>query len=75
VPREGFFSSKRGICRSHLALALVLGELQPEALLGVRNPVHGGQRSFEFSIAKGANSNGGNLTDPFHHPKIAFWHF
>ena len=31
--------------------------------------------NFEFSIAKGAHSSRGNLTDPFHHPKIAFWHF
>ena len=52
----------------------MFGELEPETLLCVSNPLHGGQRNLELAIAKGADSNGGNLTNPFHHPKIAFWH-
>jgi hypothetical protein len=60
---------------SRLALTLVFSELQPETLLCVRNPIHGGQWNCELAIAKSANSNGGNLTNPFHHPKIAPWHF
>jgi hypothetical protein len=69
-----FSISIRCICRSDLALALVLGELQPKTLLGVRNPLHGGQGNLEFPTANSADSNGGNLTDPFHHSKIAFLH-
>jgi len=72
---RAFSVPRRCICPCLLALALVFGELHPQTFLRVRNPVHGGQRKLEFSIAKSANSNGGNLTDPFHHPKIAFWHF
>jgi hypothetical protein len=39
-----------------------------------RNPLHGGQRNFKFAIAKSADSNGENLTEPFRHPKMAFRH-
>jgi hypothetical protein len=52
----------------------VFGELKPETLLCVRNPLHSRHRDLELAIANGADSNGGNLTKPFHHSKIAFRH-
>jgi hypothetical protein len=57
-----------------VALAFVFGKLEPETLLCVRNPLHQGQRNFELAIADGANSNGGHLTQPLQHSKIAFRH-
>jgi hypothetical protein len=74
-----FRCSKRGarltLRRACLvALAFVFGKLNPETLLCVRNPVHGGRRNLELAIAEGADANGGNLTQPLQHSKIAFRH-
>ena len=57
-----------------IALAFVLGELESETLLCVRNPLHGARRNLKLAIAKGADSYGGHLTTPFDHPKAAFRH-
>lgn len=75
MQREDLSVPRRCICRRRLALALVLSELYPQAFLGVRNSLHGGHRNLEFPIANSANSDSGNLTDPFNHPQTAFWHF
>jgi hypothetical protein len=65
---------RRCVCRCDPALTLVFGELHSETFLGVRNPLHGGRGNLELSIAQSASSNGGNLTQPFDNPKIAFLH-
>jgi hypothetical protein len=52
----------------------VFSELESETFLCIRNPLHGGQRHLELAIADGADSNGGDLTEPFDHSKIAFRH-
>jgi len=52
----------------------MLGKLNPKALLRVCNSPEGGHRSFELTIARSADSNYGNLTEPFEHPKIALLH-
>jgi hypothetical protein len=57
-----------------LALAFVFGELDPETLLRVGNPLHGTQGHFELAIAKSTDSDSGNGAHPFDHPKIVFWH-
>ena len=56
------------------APAPVLGKLDPEALLRVGNPPEGGHWSFELTIARSADRNGGDLTKPFEHAKIALLH-
>jgi hypothetical protein len=56
-----------------VALAFVFGELKPETLLCVRNPLHG-ERNLELAIANGADCNGRNLTKPFDDSEVAFWH-
>lgn len=72
--REDFSVSGRCICRCHIALTFVFGKLDSETLLCVRNPLHGGQRNLELSIAQSADANSGNLTEPFDDSKIAFQH-
>jgi hypothetical protein len=52
----------------------VFSKLEPETLSCVRNLLHGGRRNLELAIAEGADANGGNLTQPLQHSKIAFRH-
>jgi hypothetical protein len=52
---------------SILSLALVLGELNPETFLRVRDPFYGGQRSRERAVTEGTDSDNGNRADPFDH--------
>jgi hypothetical protein len=52
---------------SVLSLTLVLGELNPETFLRVRDPFHGGQRNRERAVADGAHSYNRNRADPFDH--------
>jgi hypothetical protein len=56
------------------ALALVLGKLNPETLLRVRNPLEGGHRNLELTIAKSAESESRNRAQPFEHTKISLLH-
>jgi hypothetical protein len=52
----------------------VFGKLDSETLLCVRDPLHGGERNLELSIAESADPDGRNGAQPFGDPKIAFWH-
>jgi hypothetical protein len=57
-----------------LALAFVFGELDPETLLRVGNPLHGTQGHFELAIAKSTDSDSGHCAHPFDDPETALWH-
>jgi hypothetical protein len=50
-------------------LAVVPGELKPESLLRIRNPLHGGY-GLELAIAKSADPDSWDCTEPFNCPKI-----
>ncbi len=74
--RSNAITSSSPSCRALagiLALAFVFGELDPETLLRVRNPLHGTQGHFELAIAKSTDADGGDGPHPFDHSKIAFW--
>jgi hypothetical protein len=57
-----------------LAPALVFGELDPETLLRVANPLDRTTGHLERPIAKSTDSDGGDGAHPFDHPKITLWH-
>ena len=58
-----------------LAFALVLGKLDPETLLRVRNPLHCLHWNVELTIAKSADADSRECAQPFEDPKITFRHF
>ena len=51
-------------------LAVVPGELKPESLLCIRNPLHGGYGHLELAIAKSADPDSWDCAEPFDYPKI-----
>jgi hypothetical protein len=52
-----------------LFFALMLIKLKLERLLRVRNPLDGGHRNLELTIAKSADSDSGDGSEPLEHPK------
>ncbi len=55
-------------------LTLVLGKLNPEALLRVCDSLEGGYRSLELATASSAHRDSRDCAKPFEHPKMAFLH-
>jgi hypothetical protein len=69
-----FFHDPRSGLAGVLVFALVFSELDPETLLRVGDPLHGGHGNLELPIAKSADSDSGDRAHPFDHSKIAFRH-
>jgi hypothetical protein len=54
--------------------ALVFGELDSETFLRVSNPLQRSQRGRKLRIAKSADADSGDRTQPFDYSKIALRH-
>jgi hypothetical protein len=59
---------------SIFVLALVLGKLNPEALLRVCKPLHVDPGNLEFAVARSADRSSGDRAKPFDDPKIGLLH-
>lgn len=61
--------------RVYSSFALVLIKLNLESRLRIRNPLDGGQRDLELKIAKSADADRRDGSEPFEHPKSPLFHF
>jgi hypothetical protein len=61
-------------CVAFVGGTRVFGELNPETLLRVGNPLHRTNRDFELEIAKRANPHGRDHSNPLQNSQIAFRH-
>jgi len=52
----------------------MFGKLSRKARLSVLDPLHRGQGDGELAIAESADSNSRDCSQPFEHPKSAFFH-
>ncbi len=57
-----------------LFFALMLIKLKLEGLLRIRNPLYGGHGDLELTIAKSADSDRRDGSEPFEHPKSPLFH-